>query len=137
MVAAYKDKGWSTLSFSEKGIKVIGFDLNKSKINNLESYKSFINTISDERISKSINNKNFYPTSEINDLKNCDIYIICVPTPLTNTRDPDLSYIESALNKIYPLLDKGNLISLESTTYPGTTEEIILPTKKPVKELRT
>ena len=115
------------LCFAEKNCKVKGFDVNIKKIDDLKNSQSFINTISNKRIKESIKSGNFSPTNNSEDLKDCDVYIICVPTPLTETRDPDLSFINSAVDVIAPLLEAGNLVSLESTTYPGTTEEILLP----------
>ena len=114
------------LSFCESNICVCGYDLSKKKFNRLILFP-LLDTVSDERIKINITNNLFKPTNKRKDLEACDVYIICVPTPLTNTRDPDLSYIISAIDLIIPSLEKGNLISLESTSYPGTTEEIIAP----------
>lgn len=99
---------------------VIGFDLDINKIKNLKQNKSYISTISDSTL-KNLNKKNFLPTTSLNKLKQADIFIICVPTPLNNSLNPDLSYIESACKSISKVIKKGSMVVLESTTYPGCT----------------
>ena len=99
---------------------VIGFDLDINKIKNLKQNKSYISTISDSTL-KNLNKKNFLPTTSLSKLKQADIFIICVPTPLNNSLNPDLSYIESACKSISKVIKKGSMVVLESTTYPGCT----------------
>ncbi len=115
------------LSFLDNGFDVIGFDIDTSKINKIKSGKSYINHIPSEKIKKSIESNKFNSTLDFSEISLVDVIVICVPTPLTKYRDPDLSYIFSTVDTIKPYLKKGQLISLESTTYPGTTEDVILP----------
>tara|TARA_B100000925_G_scaffold149965_1_gene112542 strand:+ start:2771 stop:4078 length:1308 start_codon:yes stop_codon:yes gene_type:complete len=114
------------LRFSEVGFKVIGFDIDKKKVDSLNNSKSFIKHISDQSISEAKKN-NFFVTTEMSQSNSCDALIICVPTPLNSYKEPDLSYVVDTVNSIVPFLKEGQIISLESTTYPGTTEEEILP----------
>lgn len=103
------------LRFAEVGYKIIGYDINEQKIDSLnEQFQQSDN-----------NNLNF--THNISDLTAADAICICVPTPLNKNREPDLSYVINAINQLAPILRKGQIISLESTTYPGTTEEEIKP----------
>ncbi len=112
------------IEFSKK-FNVIGYDVNKSAIDKLLSGRSYIQDISDSLIS-SQTGTSFHPTSKAEELSKCDFIIICVPTPLTAENEPDLSYIKSACETIVKILRKGQFVILESTTYPGTTEEIVL-----------
>ena len=114
------------LRFNNSGYKVIGLDTDSKKVELLNNGKSYIKHISSRSIKKSINN-NFEATTNFKAIKNSDAIILCLPTPLNKYREPDLSYIITTLNKIKPYLREGQIISLESTTYPGTTEEEILP----------
>ena len=115
------------LEFASKGFNVLGFDLDKSKINNLNEGKGYIKHISSARIKDVVDKKKFSATAEFNRLPEADAIIICVPTPLDEHREPDMSYIVSTSEMIAKYLRKGQLVSLESTTYPGTTDEILLP----------
>ncbi len=123
------------LEFANKGFKVIGFDVDEKKIPILNSGKSYIKHISEERIKlalglsgvKSSNSGKFLATSDFSKLSTCDAIIICVPTPLNEHREPEMKYIVETAKTIRKYLKKGQLITLESTTYPGTTEEILLP----------
>ncbi len=112
-----------SVEIAKKGFKVIGYDNNIEKIGILKKKKSYIQTI-DKSFFKSKKCNNFLPTSNINDLASVDIFIICVPTPLDKNLSPDLKYLISARNVIDNVLDKGKLIILESTTYPGCTDEM-------------
>jgi len=114
------------LRFSRVGFRVVGYDLNKSKIKNLLKKKSYLETVPNDSINNFLG-KFFFPTSNKAKLKNCDIYIICVPTPITKNKTPDVTDIKNAANLISNYIRKNTLISLESTTYPGTTEEFFLP----------
>tara|TARA_B110000003_G_C16654248_1_gene535676 strand:- start:7725 stop:9020 length:1296 start_codon:yes stop_codon:yes gene_type:complete len=104
--------------------KVIGYDSDDKKVNYLLNKKSYIKTVSDEDLNTR-NNKNFLPTSTIDDMKDVDIFIICVPTPLDNSLSPDLTYITSSREVISKVIKKGSMVSLESTTYPGCTQELL------------
>lgn len=111
---------------SESGFKVLGFDVDSTKVAQLNQGKSYIKHISDRNIQYILNN-GFKATEDFLLAKNCDVIIICVPTPLTKQREPDLSFIENTLLALGPSLRSGQLLSLESTTYPGTTDEVVQP----------
>ena len=112
------------LGFANKGIKVIGFDIDKKKIEMLKKGKSYINHIKLKKIQKK---KNIEFTNEYKRIEDVNFIILCVPTPLDKKKKPDLSYIKNTMHSIKNYLRKYQTISLESTTYPGTTREIILP----------
>ncbi len=113
-------------SFSKQGFKVIGFEIDEEKINKLNSNKSYISSISNEQILE-MNKNGFIPTSNFADVTKLDVIIICVPTPLRGKTTPDLRFILGTMQDISPYLKKGQILSLESTSYPGTTEEKVLP----------
>tara|TARA_Y100000589_G_scaffold107205_1_gene101757 strand:- start:39 stop:1364 length:1326 start_codon:yes stop_codon:yes gene_type:complete len=115
------------LTFCENDIKVIGIDINEAYLNKLKKGESYIHHIPANRIHNQIKNENLHPTKDFKNISDTDALIICVPTPLTNHREPDIKYILSTLKSIQKYLRKGQLIILESTTYPGTTEEVIQP----------
>ncbi len=115
------------MRFSEVGFKVVGFDVDSEKIEKLNSGHSYIVDIKSERVSDVVGKKLFRATSEFRDIKDTDAAIICVPTPLTESKEPDLSYVLSTAKEISKYLRSGHVISLESTTYPGTTREEVLP----------
>ena len=105
-------------------LKVIGYDSDLKKINSLLERKSYIKTVSDSDLQGKIY-ENFTPTSSEIDLRSVDIFIICVPTPLDKSLSPDLTYILNAREVISKVIQEGSMISLESTTYPGCTEELL------------
>ncbi len=111
------------LEFSKAGFPVIGFDLDPEKIKYLDQGKTYIKHISSDRIKESKKNGSAYSTTDFSKLKDADCIIICVPTPLNKYREPDLSYVFKTTETIAQFLKKGQLICLESTTYPGTTDE--------------
>ncbi|MCX7611654.1 MAG: nucleotide sugar dehydrogenase [Ignavibacterium sp.] len=115
------------LEFAEAGFNVIGFDIDSKKIPILESGRTYIKHIPSERIDKAVKSQRFSATDKFDKLKEVDAIIICVPTPLNKYREPDISYIESTAEVISKNFKVGQLVVLESSTYPGTTEEIILP----------
>ncbi len=115
------------LEFTKKGFSVIGFDLDEKKINSIENGKSYFKHINHQRIAGAFNSGNFTPTTDFSRLTEPDAIIICVPTPLDEHREPDLSYIVNTATTVAKYLRQGQLIVLESTTYPGTTDEILLP----------
>ncbi|MBN2570808.1 MAG: nucleotide sugar dehydrogenase [Ignavibacteriales bacterium] len=115
------------IEFAHKGFKVIGFDVDNSKVIDLLKGKSYIKHIPSKSIKVVISNKNLEPTSDFSRIKEVDVIIICVPTPLNKNREPDLSYVENTAMTIAKYMRKGQLITLESTTYPGTTDELLLP----------
>ena len=115
------------LCFAEKGFRSIGFDIDKTKTDSLKSGKSYIKHITSERIQKALATKLFEPTTDFSKLKECDVILIAVPTPLNKNREPEMAYIVNTCEAIYPHLRKGQLVVLESTTYPGTTVEVVVP----------
>lgn len=113
--------------FSDAGFDVTGFEVDASKVKSLLAGKSYIGDIPSRRIQDLRKNKTFTATNDFTKLRGMDAIIVCVPTPLNKTKDPDISYIDQATRKIANILRKGQLIVLESTTYPGTTREQVLP----------
>jgi UDP-N-acetyl-D-glucosamine dehydrogenase len=114
------------LRFSISGFKAIGFDSDVKKIDQIKSGKSYITHIADSKIIKA-QKAGLSATNDYRVCAQCDVLILCLPTPLTEDRKPDLSYVLHTVKALSPHLRSGQLISLESTTYPGTTEEEILP----------
>lgn len=112
--------------FSAKGFRVLGFDTDVSKIEKLRRGESYIGHISPELIAEMRRNR-FDPTSEPTRLGEADVVIICVPTPLTESREPDLAYVVNSAKAIAATLRHGQLIILESSTYPTTTRGVVLP----------
>ena len=115
------------LNFSESGFSVLGFDTDKKKVEQLINGQSYINYIPDQKISKAVSAGLFKPVSNFGELKNTNIIIICVPTPINKNREPDLGFVRSTAEEIASILRSGQLIILESTTYPGCTETILKP----------
>lgn len=115
------------LEFATKEFNVLGFDLDERKIDYLLKGNSYIKHISSARIAKAVSTGLLTATSDFARLPEVDAILICVPTPLNEHREPDMSYVEGTARTISKYLQKGQLITLESTTYPGTTEEILLP----------
>ncbi len=114
-------------AFVDKGFRTLGFDVDQKKVDSLIAGKSYIGHLSSEWITSSIREGKFDPTTQMKRLAEADAILICVPTPLSESRDPDLSYVESTVHKIAEQLRPGQLIVLESTTYPGTTRDVVLP----------
>lgn len=114
-------------AFVNAGFKTMGFDVDQSKVDKLKAGQSYIKHIDSAAIAKLISEKRFDPTSDMSRLREADCIIICVPTPLNESRDPDLSYIEGTAHSIAKTLRQGQLVVLESTTHPTTTRENVLP----------
>lgn len=114
------------LRFASLGYRVIGFDIDAKKVALLNCGKSDIEHIGNEAIATA-NKSGMTCTTEFERVGEADALIICVPTPLNKYREPDLSFVVSTIESITPFLRKGHIVSLESTTYPGTTEEELLP----------
>lgn len=112
---------------AESGYKVLGFDLQENVCKILNSGESHIKDISSTRVKDVVQNNFFFATKNFELLEECDVISICVPTPLNKMKDPDLSYVISATEEIRKFLKKGQLIILESTTFPGTTRQLVLP----------
>ncbi|MBV6421682.1 MAG: UDP-N-acetyl-D-glucosamine 6-dehydrogenase [Ignavibacteriaceae bacterium] len=115
------------LAFADKKINVLGFDLDNKKINMLNKGKGYLKHISNNKIKKAVHSGYLRATSDFTRLKEVDAIIICVPTPLTEHREPDMSFVKNTSETISKYLRKGQLVVLESTTYPGTTREVLLP----------
>jgi UDP-N-acetyl-D-glucosamine dehydrogenase len=113
------------VAFAEEGHDVVGLDADPRKIDALAEGRSYIEDVTSERLAAL--DERLTATSRYPDLSSCDAVIICVPTPLTNSREPDLSYMVDAATSLAAVLKKGQLIVLESTTYPGTTRERLRP----------
>ena len=113
--------------FTRGGMKVLGFDIDVRKVQALEAGHSYIEHIPSELIREMTSSKRFSATTDFARLKEPDVIIICVPTPLTRQREPDMTYIEKTAHAVAKKLRKGQLVVLESTTYPGTTREVMLP----------
>ncbi len=115
------------MEFVEQEFSTIGFDIDEKKVIQLNNGKSYIKHIADERIAKVVESHLFEATTDFSRIKEVDCILICVPTPLTRYREPDLSYIEGTSETLSKHIRKGQLIVLESSTYPGTTEEVMKP----------
>ncbi|VAV85780.1 UDP-N-acetyl-D-glucosamine 6-dehydrogenase [hydrothermal vent metagenome] len=113
------------LRFCEEGFSVTGFDVDATKVTALCEGRSYIKHIPSSSIEKSTGSGNFTATTVMSGLGDCDAVIICVPTPLNKTREPEMKYVVETAKVIAKHLRPGQLISLESTTYPGTTEELL------------
>ena len=116
-----------TVAFSEAGFKVLGFDTQQKRVDWVNRGQSYIADVSAERLQAVVANGLLETTTTQGRLEETDAICICVPTPLTRTKDPDLSYIISESKEISQYLQPGQLVVLESTTYPGTTKEVVLP----------
>jgi UDP-N-acetyl-D-glucosamine dehydrogenase len=114
-------------AFNKAGFACLGFDVDPRKITALNAGQSYIAHIPSEKIQKWRNEKKFEATADMSRLSEADAILICVPTPLNDTRDPDLQFVEGSTRFIADSLRKGQLVVLESTTYPGTTRDIMLP----------
>ncbi|HEX4153999.1 MAG TPA: nucleotide sugar dehydrogenase [Acidobacteriaceae bacterium] len=115
-----------SLLFAEAGFVVTGFDIDQKKVADLEAGRSYIFRIPETEI-QDARVKGFRATSDFSRLTEQDAIILCVPTPLTGHREPDLSFIENTARAVAPWLREGQLVVLESTTYPGTTEDLMIP----------
>jgi len=115
------------LAFAAKGFNVLGFDLDERKIKFLEKSQSYIKHISEVKIKKVISNGKLKVTTDFSKLPKVDVIIICVPTPLDEHREPDMSYVVNTAKTVAKYLRRGQLVTLESTTYPGTTDELLQP----------
>lgn len=115
------------IAFSQRGVKVVGFDIDKPKIDTIRNGGSYLNTVSSSAVAEAVQSELFSPTNDPSFVASVDVVIICVPTPLNKYREPDLSYVENTIKQVVPYLKPGHVVSLESTTYPGTTDEVIRP----------
>jgi UDP-N-acetyl-D-glucosamine dehydrogenase len=115
------------MEIAAAGFKVVGIDLDRNKINELQEGKSYILDVPSATVAHTLNEGKFVPTADFSTLTSVDAVSICVPTPLSKSRDPDISFSLAATEEIRKYLHSDQLIVLESTTYPGTTDELILP----------
>lgn len=114
------------LRYNSIGFRVLGIDIDQSKVNMLNEGKSYIEHIPAAKVAAA-RSSGFEATADMSRASECDALILCVPTPLNKYREPDMSYVVNTTNAIKPYLRTGQVVSLESTTYPGTTEEELLP----------
>ncbi|HEY4730686.1 MAG TPA: nucleotide sugar dehydrogenase [Myxococcales bacterium] len=125
------------LTFGEKGFPVIGFDIDGRKVDAIEQGHSYIKHIASDRIALATKaEKPFSATMDFRKAAQADALIMCVPTPLNANREPDMTYIENTARAIGPYLRSGQLVVLESSTYPGTTEEVVKPILEKLSGLR-
>jgi UDP-N-acetyl-D-glucosamine dehydrogenase len=115
------------IEFGDEGFNVVGFDISEAKVNLINAGKSDIDDVPDARVANLVKAGKLIATTDPKLLKQVDTVSICVPTPLSKTKDPDVSYILAAVEWVKAYLHKDMLVILESTTYPGTTEDLILP----------
>jgi UDP-N-acetyl-D-glucosamine dehydrogenase len=124
------------IEFCKKGFQVTGLDIDQEKIDLLSQGKSYINHISGANIKHLSQEGKFKGTTNFTLISNLDCILICVPTPLSKNREPDMSFIIATAQKISPHLAKNQLIVLESTTFPGTTQEVLIPALEAGSELK-
>ena len=115
------------LTYVEKGYQVLGLDIDQSKIDSINQGTSYIKHVKSKRILNAKSDKRLNATTDFAKASDADALILCVPTPLNQYREPDLSFIHATMKQLLPHLRAGQVISLESTTYPGTTEEELRP----------
>lgn len=115
------------VEFAKAGFSVVGIDVQRSKVDLVNKGESYIQDISSQTLSELVNSGRIKATNDFSVIQQLDTIDICVPTPLRKTKDPDMSYIVSATQEIAKYLRSGTLVILESTTYPGTTDELVLP----------
>src|SRR6266850_2236418 len=113
--------------FARNGFKIIGFEVDERKADRINAGETYISDVDESLVKESVDAGRLRATTDFANLKECDAIIICVPTPLRKTKEPDVSFILSAAEEIKQRLRRGQLVILESTTYPGTTDEVLLP----------
>src|SRR5256885_16146845 len=113
--------------FAGQGLSVVGFEVDEKKAAEINAGRSYIGDVTSDLIRDSVDTGRLRATTDFDLLQECDAIIICVPTPLRKTKEPDISYILAAAEEIKKRLRRGQLVVLESTTYPGTTDEVLLP----------
>ena len=118
------------VEFARGGLKVIGFDLDQSRVDSINDGRSYIPDVPTEMVAALIERGKLSATTDFSHLAETDAVIICVPTPLRKTKEPDISYILAAAEQVKAHLHSTQLVVLESTTYPGTTDEVVLPMLK-------
>lgn len=114
-------------TYTQKGFRVIGYDVSKEKVDLVNKGENYIGDVDDDILEKAVKDGLFSATTNESELKNTDVIFICVPTPITKNRVPDTRFMESASKTALKAMSSGKIIVLRSTTYPGTTEELVLP----------
>ena len=115
------------VEFAKAGFSVTGIDIAQERVNQLNSGDNYINDVDSSEFRSFVESGRFIATTDYSVVSNLDAVSICVPTPLSKLKDPDVSFIQSALDELVKYIHSGLLVILESTTYPGTTRELILP----------
>ncbi len=115
------------VEFCLKGFDAIGFEVDEVKTSEINAGRSYIVDVTSENVERCVTGGKLAATTDFTRLAECDVIVICVPTPLRKTKDPDMSYILTAGGEIQKYMRRGQLIILESTTYPGTTDEVLRP----------
>ena len=115
------------LAFAQEGVEVIGFEVDEAKARAINAGQSYIDDVCSREVGDAVEQGSLRATCDFTELSECDVISICVPTPLSKSRDPDLSYVDAATTSVERCLRAGQLVILESTTYPGMTREYILP----------
>lgn len=123
-------------AFVNRGIHTFGFDILETKISSLLDGKSYMRHISDDRIAKMVGCGKFHPTTDFAQIAKVDAILLCVPTPLGENYEPDLKYVENSCKQIAPYLRRGQMVVLESTTWPGTCEELMQPILEEISGLK-
>lgn len=111
-----------SVQFARSGVVVLGLDIDQQKVDSLNAGKSYIQHIGNETIQSILDSGHFSASTDFSEVSKLDVSIICVPTPLGNNREPDISYVLQTAHSVAPHIAQGSLIVLESTTYPGTTD---------------
>ncbi|MGB0370677.1 MAG: nucleotide sugar dehydrogenase [Opitutales bacterium] len=125
-----------SLLFAESGIEVCALDVDASKVDKLRAGKSYIRHITEDRIATSVGSGKLLPSANYGDVADASAVIICVPTPLDKYKQPDMSFVESTARSMAPFLKGGTVVVLESTAYPGATEELLVPTIEQYSQLK-
>ena len=115
------------VEFARQGLRSVGFEVDESKAARINAGESYIGDVGSRTVAELVGKELLRATTDFDELGACDVIIICVPTPLRKTKEPDISYILAAAEEIRKRLRRGQLVVLESTTYPGTTDEVLLP----------
>src|ERR687884_1174951 len=115
------------VEFARRGLRAVGFEVDARKAELINQGESYIGDVHSAALAEVVKAERLHATTNFDELSACDAIIICVPTPLRKTKEPDISYILAAASEIQKRLRRGQLVILESTTYPGTTDEVLLP----------
>src|SRR5437763_129082 len=115
------------VEFARRGLRAVGFEVDAKKAALVNRGDSYIGDVGSDVLREAVRGERLHATTDFDELSSCDAIIICVPTPLRKTKEPDISYILAAATEIQGRLRRGQLVILESTTYPGTTDEVLLP----------